>query len=67
MTYEIINNGAAIKCLVCGMTSYNTNDIEQKYCGHCHQFHEFLEIQHKNEDELRKLRTFRTAFKKFFK
>lgn len=27
-----------IKCLRCGMVSYNENDIKHKYCGNCHQF-----------------------------
>jgi len=43
--YEIIDApdaaaGKAIKCLQCGMTSYNPNDVEHKYCGNCHIFHE---------------------------
>ena len=25
-------------CPTCGMRSFNPNDIEHKYCGHCHQF-----------------------------
>jgi hypothetical protein len=29
-----------IKCLLCGMTSYNSRDIEKRYCGNCHRFHE---------------------------
>lgn len=29
-----------ITCPQCGMTSYNLNDIKEKYCGHCHQWHE---------------------------
>lgn len=31
-----------ITCLVCGMKSYNQNDVEQKYCGNCHQFHDIM-------------------------
>jgi hypothetical protein len=31
---------ASIQCLTCGLTSHNPNDVEQKYCGHCHKFHE---------------------------
>jgi hypothetical protein len=31
-----------ITCLICGMTSYNQNDVEQKYCGSCHQFHNIM-------------------------
>lgn len=29
----------AIECLDCGKTSYNTNDVKQRYCGYCHKFH----------------------------
>ncbi len=29
----------SITCPRCGMTSYNPNDIEQRYCGNCHMFH----------------------------
>jgi hypothetical protein len=30
---------AAVLCLRCGFRSYNSNDIRELYCGHCHQFH----------------------------
>ncbi len=42
MTYEILQfdgRGDAIKCLICGMVSYNPNDVEHRYCGNCHRFH----------------------------
>jgi len=29
-----------IVCPKCGMVSYNPNDVEKRYCGHCHAFHE---------------------------
>lgn len=32
--------GPSIICLSCGMQSYNLNDIENRYCGKCHKFHE---------------------------
>ena len=38
-TFEIVKNGIAITCNKCGMTSYNRNDVEQRYCGNCHEFH----------------------------
>lgn len=42
-TYEItIVTGShtnAIKCLKCGKTSYNPNDVKYKYCGYCNEFH----------------------------
>ena len=28
----------SITCPVCGMTSYNPNDIREGYCGHCHDW-----------------------------
>lgn len=30
---------AAITCRLCGKTSYNQNDIDNLYCGHCKRFH----------------------------
>ena len=31
---------SSITCFRCGMTSYNANDVQKRYCGHCHVFHE---------------------------
>ncbi len=45
-TYRLVitESGAlvypGIQCLICGKISYNKNDIEQRYCGHCHRFHD---------------------------
>jgi hypothetical protein len=30
----------AIKCLDCQYVSFNTHDIEEKYCSACHKFHQ---------------------------
>lgn len=30
----------AIECLDCGAVSYNANDLEHRYCGRCHKFHQ---------------------------
>jgi len=30
----------SITCPRCGRTSFNPNDIEQRYCGNCHRFHD---------------------------
>jgi len=65
-TYEIIPSNPvsgvfctmrpeAIKCLVCGMVSYNKNDIEQKYCGNCHQFHDIMMAQRELEKDNAKM------------
>jgi len=45
-TYVIIDvNGiSAIRCLVCGFTSYNENDIKNKYCGSCHRPHPINDV-----------------------
>lgn len=29
-----------IECLTCRMRSFNPNDIQHKYCGRCHKFHD---------------------------
>jgi ribosomal protein S27AE len=39
----IDNVAPSITCPVCGSTSYNPNDIEQRYCGNCHAFTGFQE------------------------
>lgn len=41
-TYEIVERGRAIKCLVCGMTSWHPQDVTRRYCGECHRFHKEL-------------------------
>lgn len=35
----IINEGF-ITCPRCGLTSYNKNDISERYCGNCCKFHD---------------------------
>ncbi len=42
MTYQLVKTGKSlgIKCLLCGLVSYNLNDIRQRYCGQCHRFHD---------------------------
>jgi hypothetical protein len=32
-----------IRCLRCGLTSYNINDVLYRYCGHCCKFHDDIE------------------------
>jgi hypothetical protein len=39
-TYIIDRAGQWITCLRCDRTSYNQSDIAEKFCGHCHHFHE---------------------------
>jgi hypothetical protein len=41
-TYEITAHGKAIRCLLCGRTSFNAGDVENHYCGACHRFHDAL-------------------------
>ena len=49
MKYVISKDGKSIKCLNCGMTSYNPIDVRDKYCGNCHVFLEDNELM-KNLD-----------------
>lgn len=39
LAYEIIGDGKAIKCHVCGMTSWSEGDVEHLYCAKCNRFH----------------------------
>lgn len=40
MRYVILDGGKAIKCMTCQMRSYHPKDVEHRYCGNCHKFHE---------------------------
>lgn len=33
---------ASIRCPQCGLTSYNPNDVRERYCGNCHQYHDTM-------------------------
>jgi hypothetical protein len=39
-TYQITHDGKAIKCLACGLTSHNGNDVREKHCVKCRVFHD---------------------------
>jgi Fe2+ or Zn2+ uptake regulation protein len=43
-TYELCEHSHmhAIRCLTCGMVSVHPRDITERYCGHCHVFHDVL-------------------------
>lgn len=42
-TYELsLDETSWIKCLRCGLTSYNANDIHHRFCGRCKHFHDDL-------------------------
>lgn len=45
--YVVAADGMSITCTRCGFTSYNPNDIAQKYCGMCKRF-----MPRWNDDEL---------------
>lgn len=32
----------SITCPQCGRTSHNPNDVREKYCGNCHQYHDTM-------------------------
>lgn len=47
-TYELVQSPAkagshaleGFKCLKCRRTSYHPRDVEHRYCGNCHVFHD---------------------------
>jgi hypothetical protein len=42
--YLLVNRKTAIMCLTCGAVSHNPHDVQQRYCGACHRFHDAPEI-----------------------
>jgi ribosomal protein L37E len=39
-TFQIIEDGKAIRCCRCGSVSYSPKDIEQHWCGRCNMSHD---------------------------
>jgi hypothetical protein len=39
-TYVIMNGGQSITCLDCGLTSWNENDVRERYCPVCRKFYD---------------------------
>jgi hypothetical protein len=39
-TFVISEDGKSITCKRCKRKSYNLNDVANRYCDHCHQFHD---------------------------
>jgi hypothetical protein len=39
-TYSLLNtpNSSGILCHLCGNSSSNPHDVQNRYCGHCHKF-----------------------------
>jgi ribosomal protein L37E len=35
-----------IRCHTCGRVSYHPKDVEERYCGACHRFHEEHLLDH---------------------
>lgn len=38
-SYEIVKDGKAIHCLLCGLTSHHPEDVRQRFCVRCNYFH----------------------------
>ncbi len=39
LIFPELDKPIGIKCNTCNRTSYNSNDVNYKYCGYCHKFH----------------------------
>jgi len=46
-TYQLGTTGSQhyIRCRICNTASYHPEDIKQRYCGTCRQFHEIMRTQ----------------------
>jgi hypothetical protein len=40
ISYAVSFDGKVFFCRMCGMASHNPQDVENRYCGHCHCFHD---------------------------
>lgn len=49
-TYKIGSGGSSIRCLMCGHTSENPNDVMNKYCGMCKKFHKEYQEERMREN-----------------
>jgi hypothetical protein len=38
--YLLLDEGRAIVCTTCHLTSHHPLDVREKYCGRCHVFHD---------------------------
>lgn len=43
-TESIGPDGPSITCPKCGKTSYHPKDVEEKYCGNCHEFQSAMAV-----------------------
>jgi hypothetical protein len=41
----IMNGGKTITCLDCGLTSWSENDVRERYCPVCREFHDDKEMK----------------------
>jgi len=51
-TYELVKDGRAIACRICGLTSHHPGDVENLYCGNCHVYHENDRQTHRLQETL---------------
>lgn len=68
VTHELIEkNGevVAIKCKVCGLTSWSLEDVKYKYCVFCDMFHDSHEIQKKEIIKSNKNKVWKLKLKQY--
>lgn len=54
--YELVANArgeTGIRCNTCGKTSWHPEDVQRRYCGYCHVWHELEALREELEDERR--------------
>ncbi len=39
-SYEIASDNSSIACKYCNRVSHNPSDVQHRYCGNCHEFHD---------------------------
>jgi ribosomal protein S27AE len=41
--YDVTRLRPRITCPTCGRVSHHPKDVEERYCGNCHQWHDLMD------------------------
>lgn len=50
MSFTLWDGGKAIRCDQCWRTSWNLDDVRNRYCGHCRKYHDDMDREAQSAD-----------------
>lgn len=53
-SYEVIDEGTAIACMLCGFVSDNREDVRRRHCPNCGVYHDEAAKKQAEEEECQK-------------